>query len=400
MKTDVITLIERDAAEELQAYFSALGNEKPLDTHEELVLLNHFLPAAVKSYINRFRFSEQAELLFIDKAPADIRLAYINFYGLREETQKYIISHNLREAARDFMQMRYFSDIDYLIDNGSSEIVRAYFSLNKLENEEHVRKLLHHDNDTLFYTYACKWVISENIKREIIEQHMERAFNTIMYKFYRKFRKKAHKTADFQKLMSSTLAAEALPAELQVLVLSSFNRFMIEILLKTCPLAPIAQETLWKYKYDSEWLKLHVEHLYGMAGYRFTPENEVRLFKELSSKNLDDCLTTFRHQDDVSFVQTATFPAVKKYIKSFWLSDEAQIALLNRGNSEIAKDLISRYSPQHGLCWQAEIELIRNYSEETIKAYISFHTLCWEAIELLKSRFPAVAEYYYSCHRY
>ncbi len=400
MNQNLIDLIERNADEEMKAYFGALGSENPLDCHEELVLLEHFSPVAVKSYINRFRFSETAEISFIDKAPADIRLAYVNYYGLRDATQKHVIKNNLRDAAKDFMRMRHFNDIDYLLDNGSPEIIRPYLSLNKLEKEEQVRKLLHADNNTLFYTYACKWYISENIKREIIEEQNFKAFEVIMYKFYRLFRQKSKKATDFNKLMASTLAAEMLPEDLQVEVLTSYNRSFIELLLKTTPLAPNAQDTLWRYNYDPEWLKFHVEHLYCLGGYRFTPENEVKLFKALASKSLDDCLTTFRQQDDTSFVKFASRSAVGKYVKNFWLSDDAQVALIARGESTLIKELVSRYSPEHGMCWQAEVELVKLFSEELIKEYMSFHSMCWEALQLLKEKSQPLVDYYYALHQY
>lgn len=400
MKEKVINLIERNAIEELKAYFENMSGEKPLDCHEEKVMLDYFHPAAVKSYINRFHFSEDAEILFIDKAPADIRLSYINYYGLQPKTQQYIIKKNLLEVIKDFIRMRHFDDVAYLLKNGTDEAIRIYVSFNKLEEDEQVITLLRRNNKTLFNNYANKWIISEDIKRLIVDEENEEAFKTISYKFYRMFRKKAVKAKDFEKLMHTTLAAEALPPELQVKVLQSHNRNMIVTLLQTCPLSTEAQEVLWQYNYDAEWLKFHIEHLYCMGGYRFSSENEQKLFKMLARKNLDDCLTTFRQQDDVSFVKFASIEAVTKYIKNFWLSDDAQISLIQRGEKSLIKEFITRFSPEHGMCWQAEVELVKLGAQEAIKQYISFHSMCWEALLKLKATFPQLSIEYYQKHPY
>ena len=113
MNNKIISLIERNADNELKAYFESLTSEHPLDLHEELVLLEHFSPAAVKSYINRFRFSKDAEKVFVQIAPADIRLTYLNYYGLTEETQRCLIHCDKVEALRDFAKMRRLADPEY-----------------------------------------------------------------------------------------------------------------------------------------------------------------------------------------------------------------------------------------------------------------------------------------------
>ena len=400
MNNQVISLIERNADKELKAYFESMSHETPLDCHDEKVLLEHFLPAAVESYINRFRFSEDAEIIFIDKSPSNTRLRYINYYGLRPTTQRYIIEKNMVEAIRDFSRMRHFEDVDYLLDQGSDEAIRIYLANNRLEQDEQVIKVLHKKNPTLFREYVNKQLISDKIKQIVVEEKNTDAFKAIVFKFYRLFRTKSNKAKDFQKLMQNKLAAEALPSDLQVEILQSHNREFIMLLLQTCPLSEEAQEVLWKYNYDAEWLKFHVEHLYCMGGYRFTPNNEAKLFKALASKNLDDCLTQFRHQDDVSFVKFASSEAVKKYLKNFWLTDEAQVALISRGERPLIKEFISRFSPSHGMCWQAEVELVKLGSWEGVKDYISFHSICWEALSIIKKNKPDLAEEYYSKHPY
>lgn len=397
-KKNIISLIERNADEELKAYFASLTNEAPLNANEELALLERFVPATVKSYINRFRFSPVAEPVFIVKAPANIRLMYLNSYGLLKETQIYVIEQDLTDVLYDFSRMRRLANPDILLEKGSDNAVRTYLIFNPLENDDEVSKLLHRKNKTLFSLYANKWIISESIKREIVEEKNIDAFKTIVYRLYRLLRNKAKRAKDFSHLISETLVADSLPVELQTEVLTSYNREMIEILLKTTPLAPEAQEILWKHNFAPEWLKLHVEHIYCVGGYRFTPENEQKLFKILASKNLDDCLTKFRQQDDVSFVKFASSDAVRKYISTYWLSDDAQVALIGRGDAGLISALISRYTSEHGLCWQAEVELVKLGAYDCIRQYIAFHSLCYEALSLLKEKGSegnkVVAEYY------
>ncbi|MCM1324540.1 MAG: hypothetical protein NC218_10490 [Acetobacter sp.] len=401
MTKKIISLIERNAADELKAYLDSTTLERPLDCHEELVLLEHFLPEAVKSYINRFRFSEGAEVAFLQKAPREMRQMYINYYGLSEAAQKFIIDKDLKEVAQDFMKLRRFWDDGYVLDKASVSILRPYTAMNVLEGDELVLKLLKHSNSTLFQGYVSKGrYISKEVLRAVISLRKEAAFKALMYRFYNRFKQKARTAVDFDQLMEA-VAEFALPAELQVAVLLMFNRGFLEILLKTSPLAPEAQDLLFRHNVDAQWLKLHAATLYGVGGYRFTPENEQRLFKVLASKNLDDCLTTFRQRDDVSFVRLASVEAVCKYIKGFWLSDEAQIALLQRGNAHLAKELISRYSPEHGLCWQAEVVLAKNFSEEVVRTYLSFHSICFDAQDVLRERMgEGVMAYYFSLHPY
>ena len=400
MNNQVINLIERNADKELKAYFESMSHETPLDCHDEKVLLEHFPIAAVESYIHRFRFSEDAEILFMMKAPSSTRLSYINYYSLRPTTQRYIIDKNMIEALKDFARMRHFEDLDYFLEHGSDEALRIYLANNRLDQDEQVLKVLHRHNSTLFREYVNKHIISDAIKKTVVEEEDYDAFKAIVFKFYRLFRTKSRKAKDFATLMQNKLAAEALPSDLQVEILQSHNREFIILLLQTCPLSEEAQDVLWKYNYDAEWLKFHVEHLYCMGGYRFTPKNEEKLFKALASKNLDDCLTKFRQQDDVSFVKFASLDAVKKYVKNFWLTDDAQVALIDRGEGSLIKEFISRFSPEHGMCWQAEVELVKLGAWEAIKEYISFHSMCWEALSVIKENKPDLAEEYYSKHPY
>ena len=84
--------------------------------------------------------------------------------------------------------MRRLADPEYLINIGSNEAVRVYLAFNPLENDDQVYALLHRDNPSLFAAYANKWVISENVKRKIVEERNYAAFKTIVYRFYRLYR--------------------------------------------------------------------------------------------------------------------------------------------------------------------------------------------------------------------
>ncbi len=396
----LIGLIERNADEEIKAYFLAMGEGRPLDCHEELVLLEYSSMEVILSYINRFKFSAKAEIKMLEKVTPHVRMVYINFYGLSEEAQKYVIDHNLLPVASDFMKMRQFFDVDYLLDKGDAQMISNHIRNYPLEDDDKVRKLLCHDNSTLFSLYVSKGnFISDNIKREIIETENYSAFKAVMYFFYRQYKAKSRKARDFDKLLK-LVGPYGLSEEMQMMVMESFNKLLIELLLKTSPLSLKAQEYLFKRNFDPYWLKLHVEAIYCVGGYRFSGENEKLLFKALAKKNLDDCLTSFRHQDDVSFVKFATFEAVKKYLKDFWLTDEAQVALIERGNSDLIKDFLSRFNPEHGICWQAEVALCKLNATEMIDFYIGFHTMCWEALEILKVANIELHKKYYQLHRY
>ena len=400
MNKKIIKLIERNSVQELQAYFADMPAGKPLDLHDELVLLEHFPETAVTTFINRFRFSEDAEKVFIQKAPGNLRRKYINHYGLYEKTQKFIIDSNLTDVAFEFIRMRRFANVNYMLDKADPQIIRSYIQLNPLDNDKQVLKLLHHENKSLFRGYVDKGhFISEQVQMTVIEEKNISAFTALMYKINRNFKKKAH-TMTFAQMQERQVADIMLAENLQVMVLDDSDRMFIELLLKTSPLAPEAQKLMFERNFDAEWFRLHVEHLYGVGGYRFELEYEPKLLKLLASKDLDDCLTKFRQRDDVSFVQSASPNAVLKYIKDFWLTDDGQVALIARGNSDLIQKLISRYTPEHGLCWQAEVKLVEIASPETIKQYISFHSMCGEALSLLEKKSRETLDFYYTRHAY
>ncbi|MBP3687434.1 MAG: hypothetical protein J6J35_03610 [Alphaproteobacteria bacterium] len=400
MKQKIISLLERNNTEELQAYFDTMPAGKPLDSTDELLLLEHFSEPVLKSYISRFPLSTQAEALFVKKAPAALRQLYINLHSLKAETQNLIIKENLEDVAADFCTMRTFEDIPFLLENGKVNVIHSYLSRYPLENDALVLTLLHHQNSSLMTCYINNGrYISPTVLTAVIEEKHLEVFKAFCYRQYRTFKKKALAQTSFDKLIER-LGALYLPETLQIEVLKACDWRFVEVLLKTTPLAPLAQKLLFDRKFDYTWLKLHVTSLYGTGGYRFQKEYEPLLFKALATKDMDECLTGFRHQDDTVFVQNASEKAVLKYLESFWLTDDAQVALIARGNATLIAKLISRYSPSHGLCWQAEVKLVEICSPQLIRSYTSFHTMCCEALKQLEQKSPAELEYYYSQHRY
>lgn len=400
MSKKVIGLIERNDVQELKAYFDNMPSGEPLDLQEEKILLECFSEVAVKTYIKRFRFSEKAEILFVAKAPQDILREYINYHGLYATTQKFVIDRNLESVAKEFTKMRYFDNVDYLLDKGQAQIIRYAFEYRGFDGDEQVIKLLRHSNSTLINDYIRKgYFLSEDVQKLIINEKKHfNVFKTIVFCNYRLFKKKC-KTMSYQEMMENKLEV-ALSEELQLEVLETYDRMMIEQMLITTPLAPAVQEELFNKNYDAEWFRLHVSHLYGTGGYRFEPETEEKLFKVLAKKNLDDCLTAFRMQDDVVFIRLASNKAVLKYIKEHWLTDEGQVELISRGNGELISAFLSRYTSEHGLCWQAEVKLVEVCSVDLINKYTSFHTMCGEALALLGQKSADALSFYYTKHAY
>lgn len=391
--------VNRNSANELKAYLDSLPSGRALDFPDETRLIEQAPTAVLNGYTARFPFSEKAELLFVKTRNLPEIRFYINRYGLKPLAQRALFDENMKEIAFEFLNLRRFDDVEDLIKNASSVVLHGYVRLYPLESDEQVLELLNNDNEQLFATYVNKGrFISDEVLRAIIRDNKTHAFKAVMYRFYRWFKKKCAGSKDFFVSKTEKVWAECLSEELQVEVLQSYSSDMIDVLLKTCPLAPKAQSFLFESRFDAYLLKLHVCSLYGTGGYRFLPEFEAKLFKALALKGLDDCLTEFRHRDDTVFVQNASAKAVLEYIKHFWLSDEAQCALFRRGEGVLMKTLISRYSPEHGLCWQAEVVLVEMASFEIIRQYVSFHTMCHEALVKLKERSEDEVKYYYSVH--
>lgn len=400
MKTKFQELIKRKDFDELKSYLAALPEGKPLDYPDEKTLIEQMSELATKAYLTRFRFSDKACCIFIRKATRPLRRAYINRYGLPQIVQKLIIDENLIDAASDFTEMHFFDDVEYLLKHGSAEIIRQHITRTNLRDDEQVLALLHNKNSSLFGSYVSKgYYISDKVMLTIIQENNLKAFRTVIARQYRIFKKLARKLT-IEEIRVKHADEAILSEELQVAVLEEFEPSMTEVLLKNTLLYPEAQKFMLSHNFDAHWLKLHVSHLYGIAGYRFIPELEPALFKALSLKGMDDCLTQFRQQDDQTFVRYASPAAVIKYIKSFWLTDEAQIAVFRTGNTKVMEALISRFSPEHGMCWQAEVEMVKMCSPETIQKYISFHTMCREALELLQKKCLDMFNYYFTKHQY
>ncbi len=394
-------LIKRRNVDELKSYFEALPDGKPLNfPDEKLLLAQADNELAVMAYFKKFPFSDEAVKLFLNVASEPMRRSYINRYGLPWAAQKYVIDNKMTAVASDFTQMHFFDDVDYLLSHANPEMIRMHISKTKLNKEAQVLKLLHNENSSLFIAYVARgYFISDKVIKVVIEERKVKAFRAILSRQYRRFKKLADKY-DIDEIRKNYADEAILSEELQVAVLEDFNSLTTEFLLRNSPLWEKAQKFMIEHNFDVHWLILHVSHLYGVAGYRFAPELEPALFKALSLNGMDDCLTQFRHQDDKVFVRYASAEAAIKYIKGFWLSDEAQVAVMLRGNAEIINALISRFTPEHGMCQEAEVEMVKMCSPDTIKHYVSFHSMCREALELLHKKCLEVFDYYFTRHAY
>lgn len=409
MKKKFIQLIERNSVEELRSYFDDLPAEKPLDSEDELIMLDHFNPEVVMSFTYRFRFSQKGEIRFIQVAPANVRRTYINYRGLWSTTQKYVIDNNLVEVARDFSEMRMFDDVDYLLEHGSPAMISDCMRYHVLENDDQVLALARHECTSLFRGYVSygKYgrFVSDAVLTEIVNNELSSAFNAVVWQYGRNFKKRA-KTQTYEQMKAKHLDNIAIPGVLQVAVLKSGNRWMIEPLLKTTPLVPEAQAVLFEMNFDAQWLKIHVVNMYCVGGYRFEPQYEELLFKALAKKNLDECLISFKLRNDdkvggdVIFAENASPETLIKFIKEHWLSDAGQVAALKRGLGDVARVFISRFTPEHGMCGEAEVVLVTFYPVEVINLYTVFHSMCSEALSLLRQKSEEGISFYYQHHAY
>ena len=396
-------LVKRRNVSELESYFAALPAEKPLDFPEEKMLLasKDYNEVVVRSYFKFFPFSERAVILFLAVATPSARRSYMNRYGLPKGAQKYVIDHNLTDVASEFTSMHFFDDVDYMLAHATPDIIRMHTARTRLAKDAQVLKVLHNPNSSLFSGYVAKgYFISDKVIKTIIEERRTSAFRAVITRLYRQFKKLSEKLSieEIRLKHSEVILSE----ELQIAVLEEFEPLMTELLLKYMPLWPGAQKFVITHNFDANKLKLHASHLYGIAGYRFEPIWEPELFKALSLKGMDDCLTQFQLQDDKVFLRYASPEAAIKYInnKDFWPSDDGQVGVILRGNVEIINALIGRFTPEHGMCWQAELEMVKMCSPDTIKKYASFHTMCREALDLLQKKCLEVYNYYFSIHPY
>jgi len=265
------------------------------------------------------------------------------------------------------------------------------------EDEQVIKLARDTENIHLFSAYVSHGEygrpVSENVLKTIVNEELEDAFNSVVWQYRRNFKKRKCRYTS-----TDEVSGIALPVKLQVQILKKRNRMMVRALLQNTPLAPEAQKTLFDMGYDAEWLKMHVVNMYCLNGYRFEPEWEEKLFLALGKKELDGCLLDFNYRDDVLVIENLSLAALPKYIKEAPLSDEGQVAALARGDDEVAKALISRFSAQCGMCWQAEVKLADMYSVEVINLYTAFHTMCDEALVLLEEKSEEAFLFYQEHH--
>ena len=230
MKKTLVELVERDSVSELQAYFADMPAGQPLDSRDEMTLLEHFSPEAIKSYIARFRFSEKAEKVFIEKATSELRRQYINAYGLQEKTERFIVDKDLTDAALDYAYTRGFEDINYLLKYGSAPMIRAHIKENKLNRDSDLVTLLYHENKSLFTSYLSKGhYISDKVKTVIVEEHHYDAFRALTAYYYSMFTKKCRKGfKSYTDLKQNHSKELFLSDNIQLLVLDSEDKRLIE----------------------------------------------------------------------------------------------------------------------------------------------------------------------------
>ncbi|MBR3608818.1 MAG: hypothetical protein IKL50_02900, partial [Bacteroidales bacterium] len=104
------------------------------------------------------------------------------------------------------------------------------------------------------------------------------------------------------------------------------------------------------------------------------------------------------YHDQLTVVNYASVEAVLRYVKSVWLSDIAQVALIYRGDEAPIREFISRCSWDRGLCWEAEVALAHLNNDKLLEQYINIHTMCEEAVKILSAKNIALHHKY--CARY
>ena len=147
-------------------------------------------------------------------------------------------------------------------------------------------------------------------------------------------------------------------------------------------------------------LLVHTSSLYGKANYCFEADEEEKLFNILVKKGYENSLTSVRLKNEETFFQIASSNAIRKYFLKFWPTDEGQLVIMKRRNPSLVKELINLCTPDHGLCWEAEVLMVKIYNEDVLNAYISFHTLCSEALEILKKKKPEIHNFYFTKHQF
>ena len=396
-----VSLLKQKSPEEIEVFFNDLIRKKQLHVDDELVMLKIAPMSSTSNYIRLYRFSSAiSEIEFIKRAPIKLKRYYIGYYGLRWETQKYVIDNDLFEVAQEFMLTRRFDDESYLVTQHKGEIIHAYTQIYALK-EELVLQLVNYENENLLCNYINKrHYISDAVKTEIVRQKKYSAFSCLMRVFREQFYELCSSATNYQELIAERLADFYLPVSLQTELISNWNMKFAEPLMRSIPFVPEVQRLIFKSRINPDMLLVHTSSLYGKANYCFEAEEEEKLFNILVKKGYEDSLTSVRLKNEAVFFQIASSNAIRKYFLKFWPTDEGQLVIMKRNNPSLVKELICRCTPDHGLCWEAEVLMVKIYGEDVINAYISFHSLCSEALEILKNKKPDTYNYYFSMHQF
>lgn len=259
--------------------------------------------------------------------------------------------------------------------------------------------LLRNPNRSLFPMYVNKGnKVPDTVLKEVVKGRHIHAFKIIAVCYHRRFKELA-KRMTFAEIIRQKPADIMFSEEIQLLVLDSGEQLMWQIMLCNMPLWPNVQKELHERQFEFDWFKMHVVHLYGMAGYRFEPQTEELMLAKLGCKNIDDCMRQFGQQNDASFVSVVSAMTAAQFCNEHWLSDDAQVSVIWR-RDQVINVLIRRFTPEHGMCWRAEVEMAKICPAVTIKMYIEFHSMCSEALNVLKMRFPELHYFYYTRHAY
>lgn len=396
-----VALLKQKSQEEIGVFFNDLIRKKQLHVDDELVMLKMAPMSTVQSYVKLYNFSsEKSEIEFIKRAPIKLRKSYIDYYGLYWKTQKYVIDHNLSEIAYDFMLTRRFDDELYLITSKQGGIIHAYIKIYTLK-ETLVLQLVNYENENMICSYINNLhYISDNVKNEIVRQKKYSAFFHLMRIFREKFYELSPSATNYQQLIAEKLADYYLPVSLQIELINNWDKNFADSLMRSIPLVPEVQRLIFKNKIDADMLLVHTSSLYGKANYCFEADEEEQLFNILVKKGYENSLTSVRLKNEETFFQIASSNAIRKYFLKFWPTDEGQLVIMKRRNPSLVKELINLCTPDHGLCWEAEVLMVKIYNEDVLNAYISFHTLCSEALEILKKKKPEIHNFYFTKHQF
>lgn len=391
-------LIRNGRNDELLKRFCAKRYRTRLNEEYEMLLIERCSPKVVLAYINHFFLSDKGEKCLVEKMPVEVCMWYYKLYCFSDATQLHIIDNNLVDVARAWFQNSDFCDVQYMLGCQNDDIILAYIESHKLENDEEVLYLLDHRNKNLLVSYIKKgWALSNEVKEKIIERDNLYAFRALAEHYNHIYRIRLNNTSNFRVIMGQ-IEDYALTPDLQIKVLKDGNPMFVDVMLSLMPLSVEAQEYMVENNMSTSLFKKHVEGMYCLGGYRFEKEFEPSLFRAIAKNNLDECLTSYKYHDQLTVVNYASVEAVLRYVKSVWLSDIAQVALIYRGDEAPIREFISRCSWDRGLCWEAEVALAHLNNDKLLEQYINIHTMCEEAVKILSAKNIALHHKY--CARY